>query len=233
MEFRDYNRITDTVIQLGPRAALKVNVVLSNLGINKDRSFHSEVETVSGIKINRKFDYFLTIEKSCDDYYASVMIRPQDMILLQERLNQIEHEWFRDSKAFAIKNKSLIVLKTQPIVVPGLAADKYLQFDPIIFQFDESSPTSMGIRITLGDPNRFVDIDTDRFYALLYSISTLPLFQVAQNMVNYLGRPEFGTNLFIMEEYTVKHEKLPKARTVSSNKRKKTDSTSAFGKLGG
>lgn len=228
MEFRDYNKITDTVIQLGPRAALKVNVVLSNLGINKDRSFHSEVETVSGIKINRQFNYFLTIEKSCDEYYASIMIRPQDMILLQERLNQIEHEWLRDSKVFAIKNKKLVVLKTQPVIVPGLAADKYLQFDPIICQFDESSPLSMGVRITLGDPDQFIDIDTDRFYALLYSVSTLPLFQVAQNMVNYLGRPEFGTNLFIMEEYTVKHEKLPKAHTVSSNKRKKTDSKSVF-----
>lgn len=226
MEFRDYNKITDTVVQLG-KAALKMNVVLSNLGINKDQSFHSEVQNSNGIKINRKFQYFLSIEKSGDDY-CGVMIRPQDMLMLQEKLNQIDHEWIRDGKIFKVKENKLIVLKTEPLYVLGLAADKYLQFDPVIYQFDESSPVSPGIRITLGDPEQFVDIDVDRFYALLYSISTIQMFSVAQNMVNYLGRPEFGTNMYIMDDYTVSREKMPKHHTVSRNKRSVTNSKSAF-----
>lgn len=230
MEFRDYNKITDTVIQLGQGAALKMNVVLSNLGINKDRSYHTEVQSSVGIKINRQFSYFLTIDRSCEDYYESVMIRPQDMILLQERMNQIDCEWLRSKKVFTIKDGNLVVLKTQPILLDGLAADKYLQFDPIVYQFDESSSVAPGIRITLGDPNHFIDMDVDRFYALLYSITTFQMFPAAQNMVNYLGRPEFGTNLFVMEEYAANREKLPKAHTVSNNKRRKTDSKSVFAK---
>lgn len=225
MEFRDYNKITDTVVQLG-KAALKMNVVLSNLGINKDQSFHSEVQNSNGIKINRKFQYFLSLEKSGDDY-CGVMIRPQDMLMLQEKLNQIDHEWIRANKTFVVKDNKLVILKTEPIYVLGLAAEKYLQFDPVIYQFDESSPVSPGIRITLGDPEQFIDIDVDKFYALLYSISTIQMFSVAQNMVNYLGRPEFGTNMFIIDEYTVNREKMPKQHTVSRNRRANT-SKSAF-----
>lgn len=229
MEFRDYNKITDTVVQLGKAAALKMNVVLSNLGINKDQSFHSEVQNANGMKINRKFQYFLSLEKSGEDY-CGVMIRPQDMLILQEKLQQIDREWIRGNKTFTVKDSKLIVLKTEPLYVIGLAADKYLQFNPVIYQFDESSPVSPGIRITLGDPEQFIDIDVDKFYALLYSISTIQMFSVAQNMVNYLGRPEFGTNMYIMDEYTVNREKIPKHHTVSRNKRSNTNSKSVFDK---
>ncbi len=229
MEFRDYNKITDTVVQLGKAAALKMNVVLSNLGINKDQSFHSEVQNANGMKINRKFQYFLSLEKSGEDY-CGVMIRPQDMLILQEKLQQIDREWIRGNKTFTVKDSKLIVLKTEPLYVIGLAADKYLQFNPVIYQFDESSPVSPGIRITLGDPEQFIDIDVDKFYALLYSISTIQMFSVAQNMVNYLGRPEFGTNIYIMDEYTANREKIPKHHTVSRNKRSNTNSKSVFDK---
>lgn len=222
MEFRDYNKITDTVVQLG-KAALKVNVVLSNLGINKDRSFHSEVQSNNGIKINRQFQYFLSLEKMGDDY-CGVMIRPQDMLMLQEKLKYIDLEWIKSNKVFKFKDGNLIVIKTKSEYIPGLAGDRYLQFDPVIYQFDESSPVSPGIRITLGDPEQFIDIDVDKFYALLYSVSTIQLFTVAQNMVNYLGRPEFGTNLFVMDDYTSNREKMPKAHTVSRNKRTGTKS---------
>ena len=220
MEFRDYNKITDTIVPLGSKAALKMNVILSNLGVNKDRSFHNEIKSDLGIKINRNFSYFLTIEKK-DDEFSSVMIRPQDMVLLKEKINYIDQEWFRSGKAFMIKQKKLICIKTNPIVIQGLATGKYLQFDPIVYQNDETASVSMGLRITLGDPNQFIDIDLDKFYAFLYSINSISMFQVAQTMVNYLGRPEFGTNMYVMD-YTINKEpteKFPKHSTVKTGTR--------------
>ena len=131
------------------------------------------------------------------------MIRIQDMILLQRKMEQIEN-WFNNTMPdlFFIKNKQLILTSgvAKPIKLTGLAQNKYLQFEPIVTSKDDNS-VSPGIRITLGDPNVFIDIDVDTYYGMWYNIKTADLFGYAQNMINYLGRPEFGHNLFIAESY--------------------------------
>lgn len=234
MEFTDYNKISDVVLHLGGRSYLKMNVVLSHLGIdNVRRYFHSEVESENGFKINRSFNYFLSIEKSgTEGDFASVMIRAQDMILLQNSFEQMSNEWFKvDGGVFQFKGSKLICLKTRPIIIKGLAGDKYLQFDPIVFQPEDGGAVASGLRITLSEPDKFIDIDIDRFYGLWYSIKSIDLFGLAQNMVNYLGRPEFGTNLYTLENYSISNNlKMPKASSVSSTKRHRTSSKSVFDK---
>ena len=128
------------------------------------------------------------------------------------------------------KKKKLICLKgvVESAVISGLANNKYITIEPIVYQFDEASPQSPGVRITLGGPT-FVDMDVDSFFGLYYSIQNVNMFQCAQNMVNYLGRPEFGTNLMNMSRpggnsmYEVPQESGITGgvrRTIGSNKTK-------------
>ena len=41
----------------------------------------------------------------------------------------------------------------------------------------------------------FIDITIDNFYGMKYLFETIDMFTLASNMVSYLGRPEFGTNM--------------------------------------
>lgn len=227
IEHSDFNKLADVVYRLSSNVTIKANVELVKVGIDgTKKSFHREVQTSNGIKMTREFVYYYTFERAGDDY-VSIMIRVSDMILFQRRLNDML-KWFEDGKTFVVKNKKLVLLPTKSLVIPGLAANKYIQFDPIVYQFDESSPVSPGVRITLGDPDNYVDIDVDKVYGMKYALEA-NMFLVSQNIVNYLGRPDFGTNLYIMDAYNrsvPKEDEIvnPKKRRLISNTEKKSRS---------
>lgn len=54
--------------------------------------------------------------------------------------------------------------------------------------------------MTLGNPEVYTDISIQNFYAFYYTIDTFNMYQAAQLMVNYLGRPELGFNLSVIDD---------------------------------
>ena len=90
----------------------------------------------------------------------------------------------------------------KPIIVEGLASQKYLQFDPVAVVWENTGEQTPGVRITLGDPSIFADISVDKLFALIYTLSNFNMYQSAQLLLNYLGRPQPGFNLLEMEENT-------------------------------
>ena len=200
-----YDRISDIVMWIGKDTVLRFNVVLSrkNPEYNNRYHFHREYgyNTQYGelYSIKRCIDYYLTIEKSDKDnpnYNTNVMIRVQDIMLLKYKLHDVA-QWFSDD-TFVIKNEKLIVHKKQPIIVDGLPCNQYLQFEPIIITNENS--ITQGIRMSIGRLDNYVDISIQNFYALFYTIDTFNMYQSAITLVNYLGRPEFGTNLYMMDD---------------------------------
>lgn len=229
IEHQDYNRIADTMLNLGDGGALKVCVTLNYLNLQKFKvNYHKESQTNAGFNINRNFQYFYSIEKKSESEWASIMIRSQDLTLFKRKLRECI-KWFDENKTFSVKDNKLIVYPTKRLYLNGLAANKWISFEPVVIQFDESSSVSPGVRLTLGDDSVYIDVDVSRFYALTELIETTPLYVVAQNMVNYLGRPEFGTNLFVLDVYEDK-ETQPKQSTVNKavNGRKIKKSKSFF-----
>lgn len=198
IEHSDYNKLSEVIVRFNSEATVKANVQLSKLNFNNEKiSYHREVQTDRGIKMNREFSCFYTFEKKTEYDYASVMVKHTDMILLNRTLEK-SLTWFEDNEHFMVKNKKLILVPTKPMLVTGLTNNKYLQFEPIVFQFDEASPVSPGVRITLSNPEDFIDVDVDTYYGFVYNMRP-NMFVVCQNLVNYLGRPEFGTNLYVMQ----------------------------------
>lgn len=198
--FDDYNKISDVMLHLTSDTTFKVNVAIKWIGPDKTkRSFHREVQTNNGIKITRDFSYYYTIEKSGDNF-DSIMIRVQDMILLRRLANKAL-EWFDGNNVFMIKDKKLIAMPEKPIVLSGLAGNKILRFDPIVYQYDESSPVAPGVRLSIGSLDVFTDIDVNKFFGFVYLLEN-DMFARAQNLIQYLGRPEFGTNLYMMEAFS-------------------------------
>ena len=206
--YDDYDKIIDDIVYLGSKLYLRMTVVLSNK-YDKDgqfyrESFHKEYRYASKysksklVTIKRSsFEYYLSLDKT--DTKASIWIRPQDIIILRMKLSEVS-SWFTDD-TFAIKNGSLIVYKRkQSILIKKLMFDKYLQFDPVVIIWENTGEQVQGVRITLGDQNEFVDVSMNKFYALLYIIQSINMYESAQLLLNYIGRPENGTNLVDFEE---------------------------------
>lgn len=206
IQFIDYDKLSDDVLYLGSKLYLRMNVSLSNKQdpdmrhhFHREYSYDSKYSKTRLMSMKRSFDYYLSFDKT--DLRNIVIIRPQDMIVLQRALTRVVL-WFEDKEknAFYVRSKKLIVKKQQPILVEGLAMNGYIEFQPIvILSENDNKQQTPGLRLTLGKEDCFADITIDKFYGLLYTINTIHMYEAAQNLLNYLGRPDFGTNLTEMD----------------------------------
>ena len=201
IHFIDYDKLSDDVLYLGSKLYLRMNVSLSRKQepdmryyYHKEFSYDSPYSKNKLFSIKRSFDYYLSFDKA--DLRNVIIIRPQDMIVLQRGLDRVVL-WFedKDHNAFYVKSKKLIVKKQTPVVIDGLASNGYIEFQPIVLLNENDNKQTPGVRLTMGREDCFADITVDKLYGLVYTIKTFRLYEAAQNLLNYLGRPEFGTNL--------------------------------------
>lgn len=198
-----YEKISDTIMVIANRVVLKMNVGLSYYtNENKRINFHREVEYYSSkanknlINIKRNFDYYLTIEHMVTKDYIRIGIT--DIIKLRYAIDE-SYKFFIDSKyknLYAKSNGELIMLEhPTPVLISGLSMDKYLQFEPCIFT-NFRGEAERGLRMFLSSTESYCDISINRLEGFKYIIDSINLFECAQNMLNYLERPEPGYNLF-------------------------------------
>ena len=215
MEFFKIDKISDDVYAIGPNVILKFNVSLSKVSNGKRFHFHKEYEYPSKgvpdqatlVTIKRSFDYYLSIENmQKDDNGNKLFIRigPQEYMMVKYALEEAVR-WFTDSKynkLFATDKGNLILTSPIPsFKIPNMPMQKYLEFYPVIIDKGiANSDKEPGVRIILSDPSTFIDINVDRLMGLYYIISCFNMYQAASLMINYLERPEFGTNRFVMEQ---------------------------------
>lgn len=114
-----------------------------------------------------------------------------------------------------------------------MASQKYLQFDPVAVVWENTGEQTPGVRITLGDPSIFADISVDKLFALVYTLSNFNMYQSAQLLLNYLGRPQPGFNLLEMEENTFLKENQDNLTNAKDNRqiKGKNKNLSYFDKL--
>lgn len=198
----DYDKLSDDLFYLGSGIVLRLNVVLAKKKEDGSRNyFHKEylygskyIDKNKVITMRRNFDYYLTIDKYCM-YEQTVIIRIQNMILMKMKLKEVS-KWFSDGETFILKKGKLVIQKKpKPIIVSGLSMHKSLRFEPIVIDWENSGQQQPGVRMVLNESDIYTDISIDNFYGFLYLIDTLNLYESAQLMINYLGRPSFGSNL--------------------------------------
>ena len=204
IEYLDYDKISDDLCWLGNKCVVRMVVKLANKNKDGDRNhFHREYKYQSNyndkrevITVRRSFDYYISIDNL--DTKDSIIITVRDILLLRAQLAQV-FNWFYD-KTFAMKNNQMIIFeKKKPIMVDGLMGRKYLMFEPIVYT-DYEEQQSKGVRITLGNPNAFSDVPVSAFAGFMYLINSIDMYTAAQNIINYIGHPAFGTNLYTFEK---------------------------------
>ena len=213
MEFFKIDKISDDVYVIAPNVVLKFNVSLSKVSNGKRYHFHKEYEYPSKnipnqptlVTIKRNFDYYFSIENAQKDNNGNklfIRIGPQEYFLFRKGI-ETAISWFTSDKyknLFA-SNKGKLFL-TSPIPeyrISNLPMQKYIELTPTIIDHGmANTDREPGIEITFDDAN-IIDINLDRLMGLYYIISGFNMYQAALSVVNYLERPEFGTNRFVME----------------------------------
>lgn len=203
-QFIDYDMITDSVYWLNQTVILKFIVKLASKNKEGNRnSFHNEYmygsnynNVSQAASIKRSFDYYLTLDNIHNkDMY--IQIRPQNIIMLQNVLNQIVNQLF-DESLWGIKNKRLIIKgQPQPLFINNLPMEKWLSLQIIVIEYNNQF--DKGVRLTLSDESQYIDMTIDNFMGLVYTINSMNLYQCALSVVNYLQRPQFGTNMIIFD----------------------------------
>lgn len=203
MDRSSYEKFTDDIMIIANRVMLRMNISLTYYtSENKRIGFHREIEYYSSkantnlINIKRNFDYYLSIEHVITKDFIRIGV--PEMMKVQYALHEA-YKFFTDSKyanLYAKTNDDLIIYsRVDPIIVSGLPQDKFLQFEPCVYTDFRGDP-QRGLRMYLSSMESYCDISINRLEGFIYIMDNINLFQSAQTMLNYIERPDFGTNLY-------------------------------------
>lgn len=169
-DFREYDKIKDTIIYFSKDVSLKFVIPLSYQDRNGNRVFfYKEYQYDSKYKnygdvvsVNRHIKYYLTIEdKRILNGKGNIIINESDMPMLRSVLSQVAN-WLMDGKTFKLnRGKRLDV--AEPISNQiQLGRNSALLFEPTVITYDDSSQEA-GVRMSMGDTKNFVDISVGIF----------------------------------------------------------------------
>lgn len=224
INFIDYEKISDDLMYFNQSTYLRFTVSLANRDINGCRkSFHREygykskyVDKNEVLTIRRHFDFFMTIEQK-NQFNNSIMVKMKDMMILKSTLKNVS-KWFYDG-TFKMKDGEIhIIKKHTKIYIPNFNGGKYIAFLPSVTSYDNGDQVE-GIRMFLNDDMVYADMTIDTFMEFYYLIDNMDMYQCAIGLINYLGRPDFGFNLYKMDNGIEEYNPYAKPRFDNYNKK--------------
>ena len=220
----DYDRISDRVMWLSADWILKFTVDLNRKSTYNGRTtvtnFHKEFgyNTEDGrfaVKINREFNYYLNIEsskRSTDGLKPSVRIGVNDIYFVRMKLGAIVN-WFTgaDMKDLFVKKNGIITVhkRVEPVKILLQREINSLEFEPAT-QFINEVEQWIGVHCFINGSQEPFFMNVNTTLALVNIISTFDLYQAAIGLLNYVGRPPYGTNIVDMNAI---NNKKPEANT--------------------
>lgn len=218
-DYLKFDKVSDDVYAISPSVILKFTVALSKISGGKQYHYHKEYEYPNKtickplVTVKRSFDYYLSFESNQKlDTGDKLFIRigAQEILRLISAMDQVVR-WFNDkeyAKLFITDKGKLIMAPPIPndIIVAGLPMDKYIIFSPTIVEKGyANADKEPGVRITFGDPILTTDITLDKFMGLKYTVSNFNLYQAGAILLNYIGRPNAGTNRYVIDGGSFHH----------------------------
>lgn len=222
-EFEKVDKISDEVYSLGLNFSLRMNVSLSKVSNDKRYHFHKEYEYPSKVQgvdslvtIKRSFDYYLSIEGSINksgNLSDKIFIRigPTEYYAIKKGLDQAI-KWFTDSKynkLYARNKGELIMMPPIPdYTIQSLPMNRYITIAPIVIDRGMANADKIpGVRMYFNE-NAYTELTVDRLMGFHYTFSSFNMYQAAIEMINYLGRPDFGFNRFTIGKQQVSKPNL-------------------------
>ena len=206
----DYDRISDKVMWLGFSTTLNFNVDLyfqRKAGMSNEKikeNFHREYmyrtkpDDPYRVKIIRDFTYYFSIEYTSKDQKERVLISPEHIYFVIFNLKKVMR-WFIGedgiNTVFSKRSDGRLFIPTHPEPIKiNLSFGNYIEFETAI---DSSTGyDTIGVRTYLNNDGVFFFMNSNTLFSLFHMLSTCNMYELAQNMLNYVGRPPYGTNSY-------------------------------------
>lgn len=209
IRWSEYNKIADDVFS-SANLLLKMNVSLAQMvpsqdGTKRRRLFHTEFgykdsEGTDTYSIHRVFDYYLSIENTTkldNGYKEFIRIGPTEIDMFRRELAKTYRWIYDNSDIYTMDDNGFLFINTKdirPVFIGGLPPrNKFISFEPAVSGTDTQYKA---MKIIFNSQSNLILMSMSRFMGFYHAIMNINLFNAAQNMINYMGRPAFGSNLF-------------------------------------
>lgn len=213
----DYDKITDKVMWLGFGVVLNFNIDLffmKNNGTHEKtkENFHREYmyrvdsDSPYRVKIIRDFNYYFSIEYNTKEFKERVVIAPNNIYFLIFNLKKVMKWFIGDNGVNNIfkKNNGKLFIPTHPDPIRvNLAFGNYIEFEPAVSMYNGYE--TIGVKAYLNSDGIFFFMSSDTVFSLYHMLSTCNMYGLAQNMLNYIGRPPYGTNSCNLSETAINY----------------------------
>lgn len=221
----DYNKLSDIIMPIGRTMTLKFSVFLSYEDKQYgQQSFHKEYKYFSNktkknmYTLSRMVNCALIIENnhSAEVDKDYINIGYNDMTPLIYMVSGAM-DWFMKpeyANMFASKNGRLVLVNPptpKRIYING----KYIELEPAIY-VDYANNTDLGLRLYLNSDINYTEMSFSNFCGFHYFVTTFNMYQAAQALLNYIQRPDLGTNLVSFSDGHTnmeEHKKQPEQKT--------------------
>lgn len=224
-----YNKIQDRLMYLGNNAVLSIVIMLysehekyGRRYYYKETKYLSNKTNMPTKKMSREFDSFLVLEnlKPVGNVKEFITIRGKDLELMRMfLLPKLEYIIQNFDSIYEMRDGKMYVTDNiQPFEI-DVGASKSLLFVPGIRKmYSEELQPCIDMYFN-GNTANMVYLSYAQVYEFMYLIRTFQIHQYAATMLNYLGRPPAGTNLYDVtesQEYdnVVEMEKVMQGRTI-------------------
>lgn len=205
----NYDKISDTCLYLSNEYVLKFNVELHRKTDKGTRSYHREIGYTSPISntyrvnINREFRYYFSIESTKspkNDKRLKLIIAEKDIYFFRFKYKEVV-DWFTGeqyNKLFVKDNTGKIIIynRVNPVKCV-ISFNEYIEFEPSVLEINNES--IIGVRVFLNSDGVSFFMNVNMVLTFYDFIWRFNMFQSAQLMINYLQRPNYGTNFYNMD----------------------------------
>lgn len=209
--WKNYAKISDEIFASN-NISLKMNVNLIKEipvqdGTKRRKLFHLEFgykdkEGSDVYSIHRSFDYYLSIEntaKLSDGYKEFIRIGITEIDNFRLEFSKV-FRWIHDENLFVTDSNGRLYINKdiKPIFIGGLPPkNKFIAFEPAVGDIDNPFKA---IKIVLNSQSNVILMPINKFMGFYHVIMNINLYNAAQNIVNYFGRPAYGSNLYKIGE---------------------------------
>lgn len=236
-----YEKIVDDLFLIGDNVILRFNVILAKYSNRFGRiNYHQEFEYynreagMSTITMRRDFDFYLSVENIRTDNDIAikqfVMITVNDIYGFRLFLEDVMM-WFDDPRFDGLyvtdstKGELVMTKAVKPISISLPPGRLYIMAEPMVClnRFNEESP---GVRLYLSSETNYAEVPLNKMRGLKYLIDSIDMYGCACSLINYIQRPELGSNLVSYsnrKEYNVENS-VPTQQSGRKIQPKKTPS---------
>lgn len=199
----DYEKISDTCMWLSKDYVLKFTVELNRHPEHKKENYYKEYGYISQdgdyrVNISREINSYLSIEslrRSYDGNKIQLRIGINEIYFFKYKLKEVVSWFVSDQyKNLFVKKDGRIIIPTKiDSVISKVMYDCYIEFEPSVITLPNNEQI-IGAKIYLNSDSIFFFMDVNTLLSFSYFIDTFNMYQSAQLMLAYLGKPENGTN---------------------------------------